>query len=139
MSKRERDVTGAELAILQILWEEGAVPVRRLLERLYASGGPSAHATVQKLLERLEAKGCITRDRGGPLHLFSAAISRKDLIDRRLRAVSDELCGGSLAAMLSHLVNPRKLAPKDRRVLRDFFQQLEQEQSTEGGDQSPEG
>jgi predicted transcriptional regulator len=125
---KRRDVTEAELAILQVLWEEEKATVRRLIDRLYPTGGSKAHATVQKLLERLEDKGCITRDRSGPIQVIAPAIGRDDLVRLRLRDVANDLCGGSLAAMLSHLVNPQKLASRDRQTLRDFLKQLEDEE-----------
>ena len=100
---QDRDVTEAELAILQILWEEGPVTVRRLTDRLYAGGGPSAHTTVHKLLDRLEAKNCVRRDRGGPAQVIVARISREDLIAQRAQSLADALCSGSLASLLSHL------------------------------------
>jgi BlaI family transcriptional regulator, penicillinase repressor len=128
MAGLRRDVTEAELAILQVLWEEGSATVRRLIDRLYPQGGASAHATVQKLLERLEAKGCIGRDRSGPVQVITPAIGRDAMVRRRLRDIADDLCGGSLSAMLSHLVNPGKLAPRDRKALRDFLRQLEDEE-----------
>jgi predicted transcriptional regulator len=129
MARLQRDVTEAELAILQVLWEEGTATVRRLIDRLYAPGGASAHATVQKLLERLEAKGCIRRDRSGPVQVITPAIRREALVRRRLREVADDLCGGSLATMFSFLVTPRKLASKDRKALRVFLQQLEDDEA----------
>ena len=113
MARPPRDVTEAEMAILRVLWEERTATVRRLIDRLYPAGA-AAHATVQKLLERLEAKGCIRRDLSGPVQVIIPAIPREVLVRRRLRNVADNLCGGSLSAMLSCLVNPRKLATKDR-------------------------
>jgi BlaI family transcriptional regulator, penicillinase repressor len=126
MRRSNRDVTEAELAILQVLWEEGEVTVRRLIDRLYATDGSSAHATIQKLLERLEAKGFVRRDRGGPVQVISAVVHRDELVRRRLRDVANELCGGSLSAMFSHLVNPQRLAPADRQALRTFLEKLEE-------------
>ena len=139
MARPQRDVTETELAILQVLWEEGTATVRRLIERLYPPGGASAHATVQKLLERLEAKGCISRDRSGPVQVIAPTIRREALIRRRLRGVANDLCGGSLAAMFSHLVNPGRLAPKDRKALREFLRQLEDDQALGGDGGGPPG
>ena len=137
MTSPERDVTEAELAILRVLWEDGTATVRRLIDRLYPPGGASAHATVQKLLERLEAKGCITRDRSGRVQVIAPAIGREVLVRRRLRDVAEDLCGGSMAAMLSHLVNPGKLGPKDRKALHEFLKQLESEETPrDAGDES---
>jgi len=122
-----RDVTEAELAILQVLWEDGPTTVRGLTDRLYPSGGPSAHTTVHKLLERLEAKQCVRRDRSGPVQVILATVSREVLIGQRAQALADALCGGSLTSLLSHLINPRRLATKDRKELRDFFDKLDRE------------
>jgi BlaI family transcriptional regulator, penicillinase repressor len=127
MMGRDGDATEAELAILQVIWEEGPATVRRLTDRLYATGGPSAHTTVHKLLERLEAKGFVRRDRSGPIQVIAATISCEALIEKRAQALADALCGGSLVSLLSHLVDPRRLRAKDRKDLRDFFNGLDQD------------
>ena len=57
------NVTDTELAILQVLWDRGQASVRELTEQLYSEYSSSQHATVQKLLERLEAKDCVRRNR----------------------------------------------------------------------------
>ena len=61
MAGRPRDVTDAELDVLRALWDDGKATIRVLTDRLYPSGGTSEYATVQKLLERLEAKGHVAR------------------------------------------------------------------------------
>ena len=63
MARTPQDVTDAELAVLQALWEEGPLPIRRLTESLYPGGKTAQYATVQKLLERLERKDCVRRNR----------------------------------------------------------------------------
>lgn len=108
MKERNQDVTEAELALVQALWDEGPATIRQLVERVYQQNGTSVYATVQKLLDRLEAKGFVKRDRGGQVHIFRAAVNRDELIGRRLRAVADSLCGGSLSPLLTHLVEGRR-------------------------------
>jgi predicted transcriptional regulator len=130
MSQRNQDVTEAELALLQALWDDGPATIRQLVERVYQQSGTSVYATVQKLLDRLEAKGCVARDRGGPVHLFRAAIDRDELIGRRLRAVADSLCGGSLSPLLTHLVEGRGLSEKERRELLALVEKLDRKRRT---------
>ena len=76
MPRKAQDVTDAELALLQILWERGEATVRDFVDRLYPTGTPSDLATVQKLLKRLENKRCVSRNRNRWPHLFRAAIQR---------------------------------------------------------------
>ena len=125
MARTPKDVTEAELAILRALWERGPSPIRVLAEDVYGQAGASVYATVQKLLDRLEAKAFVARDRSGGSHVFRAAIDRDELIDRRLRAVADTLCDGSLTPLLTHLVRGRRLSDGERQELRTLIEQLD--------------
>jgi predicted transcriptional regulator len=129
MELSPQDVTDAELAVLQQLWDRGAATIRQLTEAIYPEGTPSLYGTVQKLLERLEAKGCVTRDRDTWPHVFRAIISRDELIGLRLRVMAEKLCGGSLTPLLTHLVEGERLTPQQRQALRARLDELE--------DQSP--
>ena len=71
MPRPSQDVTDAELGILQVLWDRGSATVRELTEQLYTTYSASQHATVQKLLERLEAKECVQRNRDSWPHTFA--------------------------------------------------------------------
>jgi BlaI family transcriptional regulator, penicillinase repressor len=125
MPRTRRDVTEAELAVLRVLWDAGPSPVRRIADALTAQGPATHAATVQKLLERLEDKGWVERDRSGPVQLFRAAADRDDLIGRRLRGIAEELCEGSVTPLLSHLVQTG-LSAADRRALRDLIDRLDE-------------
>jgi predicted transcriptional regulator len=126
MARTPQDVTTAELAVLQVLWDQGSATIRQLTERLNdGSCSTAQYGTTQKLLDRLEAKGCVRRDRSGPVHLFTAALVREELIGRRLRDVAEKLCGGSLTPLLTHLVRTRRLSDRERRELRDLIAELE--------------
>jgi predicted transcriptional regulator len=126
MSREAQDVTEAELAILEILWADAPTTIRRITERLYARPSTAQYATVQKQLERLEAKGFVKRDRSEFVHAFSPAVARDELIGRRLQAVVDKLCGGSLAPILSHLARTTRLTDAERKALRDLIDQPEE-------------
>jgi predicted transcriptional regulator len=127
MGRTPQDITDAELAVLQVLWDGGPATIRRLVDVLYPQGGASQYATVQKLLERLEGKGCVRRDRGGSVHVFSPVIDRAELVGRRLQSVAEKLCGGSWTPLLTHLVQAKKLSSEDRQALRALIDELDRE------------
>jgi len=129
MARTSQDVTEAELAVLQVLWEQGALPIRRITEVLYPTGKTAQYATVQKLLERLESKDCVVRDRSTTVHVFKAAIDRDELVGRRLRQVAEKLCGGSWTPLLTHLVQTEQLNTEERLALRQLIEELDQPQS----------
>ena len=127
MPRKPQDVTDAELAVLEHLWATGGTSVRLLAENLYGSSTASDLATIQKLLERLESKNCVIRDRDQWPHRFEACIERSDLIERRLQDTADELCGGSLSPLLTHLVKSEKLGLNEREQLRQLLNDLSKE------------
>jgi BlaI family penicillinase repressor len=132
MARTPRDITDAELAVLQALWDKGPATIRRLTEELYPQGGSAYYATVQKLLERLEAKECVNRDRKGPVHVFRANIDRDELVGRRLQSVAETLCGGSWTPLLTHLVQAKKLSSADRQALRVLIDELDGKRERRG-------
>ena len=67
----------------------GRPRLRQLADVFYPQGGDAYYATVQKLLDRLEGKGCVARDRRSSAHVFRSRIDRDELIGRRLEAVAE--------------------------------------------------
>lgn len=117
-----RDVTEAELAVMQVLWARQRASIRQVTDVLYPRGGATYYATVQKLLERLEAKGFVARDRSLYVHVFSPAVDREELVGRRIQDVVDKLCEGSLVPVLSHLAQAKGLSEQERKALRQLVQ-----------------
>jgi BlaI family penicillinase repressor len=128
-------ITDAEFAVLEAIWEFGPQTIRELTGRLYPDGSVSDYATVQKLLERLESKFCVRRDRSGHAHVFTATRERTDLIDSQLQQLADKLCEGSLTPVLLHLVQATKLSKGDREMLRQMLDDAETKKSA--GRRSP--
>jgi len=77
------------------------------------------------LILRLEAKGCVDRNRDRWPHVFQAAISREDLISRRLQATADELSDGTLGSLVTHLVQSKKFNAKQRQRLREMLEEMD--------------
>jgi BlaI family transcriptional regulator, penicillinase repressor len=123
MSRTPQDITDAELDVLQVLWKHGPLPIRRITELLYGDKKTSQYATVQKLLERLESKDCVERDRATNVHVFTAKIQRDELVGRRLQAMAEDLCEGSITPLLTNLVQMQKLSDKDRAMLKKLIEE----------------
>jgi predicted transcriptional regulator len=121
MPREPQDVTEAELSLMQRLWDMKRASIRQLTDDLYPNGSPAQYATVQKQLERLEAKGFVRRDRSLFVHVFEPAVDRDELIGRRIRSVAEKLCGGSLVPILSHLARSEALTDKERKALRELI------------------
>ena len=117
-------LANAELALMELLWDSERLTARELRERLYPGSTKTQHGTVQRLLQRLEDKGFVSRDRGLPVHLFAAEISREEYGGSRLEELAEKLTGGSLAPLITHLVEEKKISSAEIRRLRRVLDQL---------------
>jgi BlaI family penicillinase repressor len=125
MGRPAQDITESELAVLRILWDREAATIRQLADILYPRGEAAQYATVQKLLDRMEAKGYVRRDRSLYVHVFRAVLNRDQLIGRRLRSLAEMLCDGSLTPLLTHLARANDLTDEDRLALRAIMDEVE--------------
>ena len=115
-----KPVTESELAVLECLWELGPSNSGQVRERLYPKGTSSDYSTLQKLLQRLEKKGLVSRDRSQSVHIIEAAVSREEYAGQRLAELADKLSDGSLSPLFMHLVENEKLSESDLQSLREL-------------------
>ena len=133
MARTPQDVTDTELAILQILWDQGPSTRRQITDVLYPRGGPAQYATVQKLLERLEAKGFVAaKNRGQGVLTFAVSVDRDELISRKLQEMAEKLCGGSMTPLLMNLVRAQPLSDRQLDELRLFVEDLRRKTKRKG-------
>lgn len=111
-------LANAELAIMELLWADYRLTARQIRERLYPGAAKAQHGTVQRLLQRLEEKGYVSRDRELPVHLFSATVSREEYGSSQLETIAERLTSGSLAPLVTHLVEQRRISPDEIERLR---------------------
>ncbi len=134
MGRPAQDITESELAVLRVLWDRQTATIRQLTDVLYPRGEAAQYATVQKLLDRMEAKGFVERDRTLFVHLFRAVLDRDEMIGRRLRTLAEMLCDGSLTPLLTHLARAKDLTEADRAALRTIMEEAEAETNAASND-----
>ncbi len=125
MGRNGHEITETELAVLRQLWRSDDATIRELTDALYPDGGHSHYATVQSLLDRLQAKNFVDREKDGRVNRYRASVTRAELAGRRLRATADALFDGSMAPLLTHLVDNASLQPDEISALRELVNQLD--------------
>ena len=110
---------------MDLLWENDRMTAREIRERLYPDATKAQHGTVQRLLQRLEDKGYVERDRTLSVHFFSAAISRQTYAGQQLESLADRLTAGSFAPLITHLVEEKKISRDEIKRIRVILDDLE--------------
>ena len=128
---KQQQLANAELAVMNLLWQTERLTARQIREQLYPDTTKAQHGTVQRLLQRLEDKGYVERDRSLYVHLFSAAISRQAYAGGQLESLTDKLTAGSFAPLITHLVQEKKISRDEINRIRAILdgQQGERDQA----------
>lgn len=121
-------VTDGELSILQVIWDRGEATSREITEALFEEVTDSKMASVQKLVERLELKGCVERDRTERAHRFRALVSHEQFLQSRLQALADRLCDGELLPLVTTLLQSKGLPVEEQEQLHQLIHRLWPEQ-----------
>ena len=117
-------LANAELAVMELLWRTAEpLTARHIREQLYPNEKKAQHGTVQRLLQRLEDKGYVERDRELSVHFFAAAISREAYGGQQLESLADKLTSGSFAPLITHLVEHKKISRDEIERIRKVLDQ----------------
>jgi predicted transcriptional regulator len=111
-------LANAELAVMDLLWQNDRMTARQIRERLYPDATKAQHGTVQRLLQRLEDKGYVERDRTIAVHFFSAVISRQTYAGQQLESLANKLTAGSIAPLITHLVEEKRISRSEIKRIR---------------------
>src|SRR5689334_6804195 len=105
MAKALEDITEAELAVMEVLWDrEAGETIREIVLAVYGRHEHSLHAGVKSFLDRLIEKGYVKVDKSEFAHRFSAAITRQQYVGWQLKRIAESHFGGAMAPMLLSLV-----------------------------------
>ena len=124
---KPQPLANAELAVMELLWQTDRLTARDIRERLYPDATKAQHGTVQRLLQRLEDKGFVARDRSLFVHLFSAAISRQAYAGQQLESLANKLTAGSFAPLITHLIEHKKISRDEIDRIRTILNEQEGE------------
>lgn len=96
-------LTGLQLAVLHVLWEEGEATTHDVWSRVSAQR-PLALTTIATILSRLERKKVLEHRREGRQYVYWATVSRHDVRRSKIRDLVETLFDGNPAELVGHVV-----------------------------------
>ena len=118
-------LTNAEMAVMELFWKSEQLTARQIREQLYGDSDKAQHGTVQRLVQNLEEKGFVHRDRSLGVNLFSAIVGREAYGGLQLESLAEKLTGGSIAPLLTHLLDEKKLDKAEIKRLRKILEEAQ--------------
>ena len=113
----QKNLTKAELQLMNILWGKGEATVSELIEVM---GEPKpAYTTVLTVMQVLTRKAVVQPVRKGKAHVFHPLLSRVDYINSFMHEARESLFHGSVRSFFSYFVKSEKLSKEELQKILD--------------------
>lgn len=127
MPSRTPRPTDAELAVLRVLWAQGASTVREVHTAM-AGRRTVAYTTTLKVLQVMTAKGLTVREERGLQHVYRAKHAERQMQRRLVRDLLDRAFGGSTTQFVLQALASRKTSPEELAEIRRLLNAHEKEE-----------
>lgn len=116
--------TGAEIAILTVLWDDGPMTVPEIWDAVKDERG-TGYTTILKQLQVMEKKGLVSAEKKRRPFLYSAEISEDGTQGRLLEDVVKSAFRGSLSSLVMKAISQQPPSRQELKEIRDLLDQLE--------------
>jgi predicted transcriptional regulator len=118
--------TEAELAILQVLWEQGPSTVRDVTEALQEQRG-TGYTTTLKLMQIMTEKGLVVRDESKWSHVYEAAVPAEQTQRQLVRDLLERAFRGSAQQLVVQALSAKRATRQELAEIRRMIDELERE------------
>ncbi len=117
--------TRSELAILQVLWEQGPATVRQVHEVLETTRGEkgTGYTTTLKLMQIMAEKGLVTRDESSRTHVYAARMPQQQTQRQLVGDLIAKAFGGSAAKLVMHALSTHPASKEELAEIRRLIEQ----------------
>lgn len=127
MAKKQNvKATEAELAILQILWQNGPSTVKTVNEKL---GGKKevGYTTTLKLLQIMYDKGLVTRNEDERSHVYAASVKESEMQKALVDKLLESVFSGSAAKLVMHALGNSQPSKEELDKIRKLLNKIERD------------
>ncbi|MBR1520689.1 MAG: BlaI/MecI/CopY family transcriptional regulator [Bacteroidaceae bacterium] len=118
-----RELTRAELQVMQILWDKEQAMTREVLEAMPEP--KPAFNTVSTVIRVLETKGFVSHKAFGTTYLYFPVVQRGEYTSRFMNNVMQNFFGGSRSAFISFFVQQEQMTEEEMEELHALMKKVE--------------
>lgn len=113
MKSKNNNLSPLEWEIMEIVWDFKKHPsVRDVLEAAYPNG-EKAYTTVQTVMNNLESKGFLKKEKIGLVNFYRPLKKRSELLGRETSRFVQRVFGGSFQSLANYLIDSNALSDEE--------------------------
>jgi len=130
MPKRETPrPTGAELEILNVLWQRGASTVRDVHQQIVRSRPTMGYTTVLKLMQIMAEKELVRRDESQRAHIYEARLAQEQTQRQLVGDLLERAFDGSATKLVLQALSAKKTSAEELSSIREMLDEFERGES----------
>ncbi|MBR6322057.1 MAG: BlaI/MecI/CopY family transcriptional regulator [Lachnospiraceae bacterium] len=118
----EKKLVDSELKVMNVIWREGDLPVKRIAEILKEETGWNVNTTYT-LIKRCIEKGAVERQE--PNFVCHALVQRETVQETEAESLLDRVFDGSASMLFASLLSRKKLSRKEIDEMRKLIDEME--------------
>ena len=124
--RKSKVLTDVELEFMEVVWDQGEVTARSVVDALYATRKP-ADSTVRTMLQILEQKGYLTHRVEGRTYVYKPVVGREEATTRMIQHLADRVSGGSMNVLVKRIAELGKISAEELEEAKRRIDRREQE------------
>jgi BlaI family penicillinase repressor len=125
MKKSKLDLSPLEWEIMEIIWDFKHNPsVRDVLDTAYPNK-EKAYTTVQTVMNNLEMKGFLTKEKIGMVNFYKPTKKRKEMLNKETNHFVQRVFGGSFHNLANYLIDSDSLTSEEINDLKKLINDKE--------------
>lgn len=112
---------------MRVLWDRKKATAREVWSDLKANGSKWTYATVNTLLQRLEAKNLASSDKSQMTYVYSPRITRHQVVNRRVEQLVEKLYDGKGGMLVMHLLKSQQLSNDEVSEIRQLLASVQKD------------
>lgn len=122
--------TESELAILQVLWEQGTATVRTVNEQLNENSAKEIGYTgTLKLMQLMLEKGLLKRDTSARTHVYKAKVEESDVQRNLLNQFVKKAFRGSASQLVMEVLGQNRASDDELEQIKQLIEKMEKNNS----------
>lgn len=123
MAKETQKIGTEELTIFRHIQEQGTATVREVADHFAEAG--KARTTVLTVMERLRAKGLLSREKVGGTYRYATTIEAASLVKSLVGDFVTKVLGGSLSPLTAYMSETDEISDDELKELKRLVRDLD--------------
>ena len=124
--EKQNKPTAAELEILDVIWEKGEATVREVHE-IINERKPTAYTTVLKMLQIMDEKGLVERDKNAKAHVYRAKQAQEETQKNLVSDLLEKAFRGSALKLVQHVLETKPASAEELEEIRKLITEAEKQ------------